>query len=797
MGHSRDNHYVPEWYQKGFIADGSSHLHCLDLNPDVKDLPSGETVRMNSYRRKPPSKSFVFKDLYTTFFGPLINDDIERYLFGEIDRSGATALRAFIEGSMESRMRYLEDFIEYIDAQKLRTPKGLAWINSQYPNLTHSELMREMQSIRRLNCTMWGEGVREIVSAKNCEASFIISDHPVTAYNAAFDPLHARCEYPNDPPISLIGTQTIFPLDHEHCLIFTNYEYATNPNIKDPNRKRQNARNFGFSFIRSDSMIRCRELNDSEVEKINVIIKSRAQRYLAASQKSLLYPEKRRTQSWSELGSVLLPPKNELYQFGGESYMKFVDGSTRYQDAFGRSAPINDYLKKSHGNHKPGRNDACICGSGKKYKKCCLNKPPEQRTTSEELSIRERNLAFCTMLGEVLNLRNQTWDELRASITPEQISEIHSFYSALWPAHTDITELLPKPDGVLRALYTGLIDPRSLLPNVPNLCLYFDEVLIHSPFLNSINMKPEFSPVEMPKQYLYQTLKNALLFLSLETYIDAGLVNIFPDPTVFNEQLHQQMFQMARQRTKNIEIDKEEEEFMRQFLEDDYKRTIFMLSEDQQRRIILEGAPDSNDETVDGVLERFDALKAKDPFAPLHENVFGTWGGQLMMQMMAPNFEVAMLMAKLTGSILVTDSQFRWREILASNATPNSSEYGELEKVISEYLYHWDVNYENVFNLRMQGKGRELRLAHKNVFSMTVDASQITNESRSALLKNLLDAQTHMKSELEGIEGTMSQAFKCVIPEEGFTHRNVQRLLVTSGIENHLSRVPMAIYFGK
>lgn len=26
---------------------------------------------------------------------------------------------------------------------------------------------------------------------------------------------------------------------------------------------------------------------------------------------------------------------------------------------------------------KPGRNELCPCGSGKKYKKCCLNKLPE------------------------------------------------------------------------------------------------------------------------------------------------------------------------------------------------------------------------------------------------------------------------------------------------------------------------------------------------------------------------------------------------------------------------------------
>ena len=28
---------------------------------------------------------------------------------------------------------------------------------------------------------------------------------------------------------------------------------------------------------------------------------------------------------------------------------------------------------------KIGRNESCPCGSGKKYKKCCLNKSDEQR----------------------------------------------------------------------------------------------------------------------------------------------------------------------------------------------------------------------------------------------------------------------------------------------------------------------------------------------------------------------------------------------------------------------------------
>ena len=38
---------------------------------------------------------FVEYDLYTTHFGPIINDEVEKYLFGVIDDSGAKALRAF------------------------------------------------------------------------------------------------------------------------------------------------------------------------------------------------------------------------------------------------------------------------------------------------------------------------------------------------------------------------------------------------------------------------------------------------------------------------------------------------------------------------------------------------------------------------------------------------------------------------------------------------------------------------------------------------------------------------------
>ena len=45
---TRHNHYVPEWYQRGFLKTNESQLHYLDMSPEQKVLSDGRTVTMNS-----------------------------------------------------------------------------------------------------------------------------------------------------------------------------------------------------------------------------------------------------------------------------------------------------------------------------------------------------------------------------------------------------------------------------------------------------------------------------------------------------------------------------------------------------------------------------------------------------------------------------------------------------------------------------------------------------------------------------------------------------------------------------
>jgi hypothetical protein len=73
-----------------------------------------------------------------------------------------------------------------------------------------ARMKRSEHDIRKMHCTIWSQGVREIVSAEDADVKFIVSHHPVTIYNPAAAREAQACSYPNDPAIALKTSQTIF-----------------------------------------------------------------------------------------------------------------------------------------------------------------------------------------------------------------------------------------------------------------------------------------------------------------------------------------------------------------------------------------------------------------------------------------------------------------------------------------------------------------------------------------------------------------------------------------------------------
>lgn len=793
---SRKNHFVPEWYQRRFFVGNGYKLFYLSLNSQER-LPDGRIIQYREVNEWPPSRCFYKDDLYTTQFGEVLNDEIERLLMGTIDTVGAKAVSALSTGDPSDVHDSFQSFFEYLDTQKLRTPKGLDWIKSRYPRLTQVELMVEMQGLRQMHCTMWVEGVREIVSAEDSDVKFIVTDHPVTIYNAACPPDSSVCIYPDDPPIEWIGSQTLFVLDESHCLILTNLEYAENHGAVDLTARRTNARYRGQGLVRTDAFIRTRKFSRDEVIAVNYLLKRRAHRNIAAGNKDWLYPERYFTGDWGAIGKILLP-RDELWQFGGELYVGYKDGAVYYQDAFGRTSGAHKYLQKKH-RTDVGPNDSCGCGSGKKYKKCCEGRPEEDRPSWDVYSIRERNLMFSHCVQGILGLdKEKTWEDVRRDLSDEQVKEIHEAYGSLWPKDTDIASLLPRQNQkISRGVYIGTIDPRTVAVVALGLLTYVDEIVLPNPFINPAYIKPEASPTQSPAQHKEQTLKNVALLLDLEPFIYAGIVHLIPDPTDFNEELRKQVWHMAEERTKNWEPSKED---MRQFdclMEDDFQRSFRRLSIDSQRRQFRKIDPELKEEILEQCLAIMKQQQEEDPLALLQPLEPGRDNSQFRI-IKGFNFEIALFLAGLTGAFVYTDALVHWKHLHEHTRAGNDPQTEAFWRLQTDGVKAIMFPIEHDGNKLMQdrltgGHLGSIRSLITRILSVMQNNADHANLSPMITQLDSALKKVRQKQEEQSLETVFGMQLELSVSGAGFENNTARRLLLTFGRAKDVSTVSIAI----
>jgi hypothetical protein len=801
MTKTRNNHYVPQWYQKGFFEPNRNTYWYLDLAPTQHTLPNGRIETERSLFNSPTSRAFSQRDLYSTFFGTSVSDGIERKLFGNVDTRGAKAIRAFFGEDRREWHDHFQAFFEFLDIQKIRTPKGLDWLRAQYPQLSQNELMSEMQGIRLIHCTIWTEGVREIVSAQDAEVKFIASDHPVTVYNHATPPDSPGNRHPNDPSIALKGSQTIFPLNRDFCLILTNLEYAENP-ATPPLEKRAFSGNYRSSFVRTDAIIRSRKLTSAEVVRINRVIKMRAKRYIAAGKEEWLYPENSSTEPWRDLRSTLLPPDADLWRFGGELYARSERGEVYYQDAFGRTEKERDFLKKKPPQTPPRDRAPCGCGSGRAFGPCCKHKPIELRPTSSELSIRERNIILFTGISKILGLvGGRDWVTIRREITDEKIKKVYELYDALWPLQTNLLSMLPKPDGVARAIYTGILHPTAISNCAPGLSLYFDEVLIEHPIIHPRTVAKKYSPLEYPMTYRQEFLNSVVLLIEIMPFVEKGLVNLFPSPCNFDFHLRDQTMEMAKIRSQGLKSDPAEEAGLLDLMKADHNRAMLLMPREALYRQIQRKHPKFDHAKIEDEIRRFDLLREIDPLSVLQEGSLegGKDGGQFIPFKLAPNFEITMYLSQVTGSCIVTDSITRWRELMTS------ARHGDTDK---PPLAELRASIEDVEFIFPRDARAIVELADQDIFGgypalMKGIFKYLANFPIKGTKPNV---EANLNSKFKRVHGSaLARAMKvgvllskarvsCLWPSDGIQNNSVNRLLLMSSSEFHLRNAPMALF---
>jgi len=781
----RKQHYVPIWYQKRFLPDDQTSLYYLNLHP-FKGLPDGRQIKLREIYKWGPGNCFREKDLYTTRIFGSRNTDIEDFLFGKIDSDGSLAINALVENDYKQLSKAFIQVFEYMDAQKFRTPKGLDWTRSNYFQLSQIELMLEMQFLRKMHCTMWVQGVMEIVSAKDSEIKFIISDHPVTVYNPACSPDSEKCKYPNDPHIAWKASQTIFPLDLNHCFILTNLEYARDPDGVDPLSSRTNPRYFAQTLTRWDTIIRERKLKSEEVCAINYIVKARARKYIAAAQLEWLYPEKAfPRKEWESLKKVPFPPKDEIWHFGGEIFAGGENGGLAwYQDDFGR--------QHTSRNHKdPVR----------------------------EYSIKRRNQILFDAIMDIFSFaKGKDWDDFRKEIDDDKIKKLYRVIGGLWNPDTEIMKLLPKPSDRLSAFYSGTIDPRVVPLTVVGYSMYVDKIIMISPFPNPRVMSDEYSPYESPSQYKYDTIKNVALFMTqIMPLIDADIVEMIPDPCDFDFSFRKRIYKMAEARMAGRGPSKKDLERSEALMRDDFKQFFFSLPPENIKHQIKRMLPDLSEEDLERTVEYIKKEQKADPFAPLQQIGPGKDIAQLQVFRIGGNLEMALYLAQATGSFIYTDVHHRWLEVQSSvlkkPGDEDSDPWAPLIQALNDVDFNMYLDPDPRFWYEIKAKEifeefislfRRICTSVRNIQdpdSASAEAKELTYLIKNVDMKSVFsNADKELEKFLKGNgEQAMQHKVKVpvnhIIPAKGLSSNSVSQILLTHGSDiPHWDSVPFGAF---
>jgi len=227
------------------------------------------------------------------------------------------------------------NLVLYMDAQRFRTPWGLDWVRKALRLTNHTRTLMLMQQIFQLNTTMWAEGIWEIVRARRSPTKFIITDDPFTFFNHRAFP--RAMPYPEDVGLELAGTRTIFRLSLDSCFIITHLQLTRDPWMK-PLALRPNARSYQNAVKSILDIQFGRELEEDEVLRVNLILKKRAARYVAAAQEEWLYPERRVSTGWARLDDDwFLFPNLWKIPFTTKTIMGWNDRPPLALDAHGRT----------------------------------------------------------------------------------------------------------------------------------------------------------------------------------------------------------------------------------------------------------------------------------------------------------------------------------------------------------------------------------------------------------------------------------------------------------------------------
>jgi len=266
-----------------------------------------------------------------------------------------------------------------------------------------------------------------------------------------------------------------------------------------------------------------------------------------------------------------------------------------------------------------------------------------------------------------------------------------------------------------------------------------------------------------------------------------GIVNIFPDLSIFDRSLCNEYLKMAELRKDQVKSQKEKELFTR-MRDEDFFNISYKMPPTTRSAFLLGMFPYLNEERLLDLYVYLDKKSKIDPLVPLHDVTFGS-EGQYIGFAMLPNYEMSLFTAQVTGSVIVTDSESRWMEFQLAQHRSNGIVY-----------YPWQPIYDSI---------NKIPLDQQVIGSFTKSSDSSYIKFRSGLKaihalvsSNNQNSETISKWKAETLncednvirEVSDKANIKILAPEGGFYDTNVQRLLLKSNCYHYINKVNSVYY---
>ena len=387
------------------------------------------------------------------------------------------------------------------------------------------------------------------------------------------------------------------------------------------------------------------------------------------------------------------------------------------------------------------RNAQCPCGTGKKFKLCCLGKVDWDAIDRgkgdrfRHLSIRGRNLALTDLLCEVFLLDSdrqlRSLERYKKAFTAENVRKLNEGIVQIWPPDIDIQAALGSSRGGIQGLYVGDYSKDELLRGIVRHSAYASKLLVCDPFIYPLSVRDKYSPIHNPEQHRAQTLKNVNLWIGLVPWIHAGLVEVIRTPCDFDHRLRwnsmkeqEEKFDASPELTEAARVTVKE--MMSRHSEAWKFRDLVLTMPDGALLANLQKVAGSDDKiTKEDLLAYVQRRRAEDPdfLEPLgSEN-----GGQLHMFTSGASYNIACVVSELTGAYLITDLHAKWKEIELDRRgrTEHFDAWSPFAKAMqgAPLKYLDDVSLDDALALRKDGRLEDLRTFLRKVWKQACDPS--------------------------------------------------------------------------